>query len=86
MSDPPVFVPRTSRKRCQCSTPLEPGAACAGGGDHFFIDPCGKASAKMGKGEFQSVVRECAAWERTTETCNGRPGKRSRRLSMVTPP
>ncbi|MDE2926493.1 MAG: hypothetical protein OXT71_08865, partial [Acidobacteriota bacterium] len=32
---------------------------------HFFIDPCGKASAKMGKGEFQSVVRERAAWERT---------------------
>ena len=59
VSDPPVFVPsHVTQALRRCSTPLDTGAACAGGGvAHFFIDPCGKANCEDGEGRIP-VCRE----------------------------
>ena len=41
VSDPPYFVPRTSRQARPCNTLLP-----CGGGRSLLIDPCGKAAVK----------------------------------------
>ena len=73
MSDPPFFVPRTSRKRCRCSTPLHTSAACAGGALTSSLIPAGRPlrrwgrenSSLLGGAEFADHKTDCDRLEKS---------------------
>ena len=74
VSDPPYFVPRTSRQARPCNTPCNTLLPC-GGGRSLLIDPCGKAAVKTPEETLRFDAWTVPLWPRSrrrlTETGNG---------------